>query len=620
MVSHEDGITARCSEEAVPSLVPSSPASSPTSMPASVQALSPSSCGADAEVMSVSSMSFDPQPEPDEVAAMPSQPSDDLTTSTRKRKWHAGKLRCMRPRKQAESPTLTPSCTRPGPETVGDLANWPKVQARELFAHPDFAPDRLRARAESFFSAGMLLATDFSGRMCAEAAMRMQLSGMRQAGAKIDERSLISYSASELSTSCRPSIMNSKHKPHHLFEHVSTFLPAEAAQDLVKFRPPRYKKKARSQEENARRIIEARTAYNKQKDYIEKNKEALFPANPTGKCLIHNAQCKCFFGGLQNALLEQQPLSWNLSGPMCVAFTQAGLRKGDADPTSESWNIHATRMAMSNHDLFTIENSALMPLSYLDEKIQDQRKWILVPLIVDTCKNGWAARRRRSYRTCVNDSRLIWLGPRDPASIQKLFDKLFNREVNMCADDFLISQHEEHDSFARSIAAKNGNYVRDDAEVEPKHCMTAAGFQRFQVFQQAYNQSSQGQCFVGDISQNMMVFNRSGNILPATMTSTRFYSFSQQRFFTPKDLAFSQGWPVLSTDTYPDIMMSGERSTHGEFHSLGNGMHLSSVGQVMLFMACFTLRKEVALKLVPVLPQLRAPDVEVEAGESEVAQ
>ena len=252
--------------------------------------------------------------------------------------------------------------------------------------------------------------------------MRMQLSGMRQAGAKIDERSLISYSASELSTSCRPSIMNSKHKPHRFFEHVSTFLPAEAAQDLVKFRPPRYKKKARSQEENARRIIEARTAYNKQKDYIEKNKEALFPANPTGKCLIHNAQCKCFFGGLQNALLELQPLSWNLSGPMCVAFTQAGLRKGDADPTSESWNIHATRMAMSNHDLFTIENSALMPLSYLDEKIQDQRKWILVPLIVDTCKNGWAARRRRSYRTCVNDSRLIWLGPRDPASIQKLFD------------------------------------------------------------------------------------------------------------------------------------------------------------------------------------------------------
>ena len=244
MVSHEDGIAARCSEEAVPSLVPSSPVSSPTSMPASVQALSPSSCGADAEVMSVSSMSFDPQPEPDEVAAMPSQPSDGLTTSTGKRKWHAGKLRCMRPRKQAESPKLTPSSTRPGPETVGDLANWPKVQARELFAHPDFAPDRLRARAESFFSAGMLLATDFSGRMCAEAAMRMQLSGMRQAGAKIDERSLISYSACELSTSCRPSIMNSKHKPHHLFEHVSTFLPAEAAQDLVKFRPPRYKNKS----------------------------------------------------------------------------------------------------------------------------------------------------------------------------------------------------------------------------------------------------------------------------------------------------------------------------------------------------------------------------------------
>ena len=96
--------------------------------------------------------------------------------------------------------------------------------------------------------------------------MRMQLSGMRQAGAEIDERSLISYSASELSTPCRPSIMNSKHKPHHLFEHVSTFLPAEVAQDLVKFRPPRYKKKAKSKEENARRIIEARTAYNKQKD------------------------------------------------------------------------------------------------------------------------------------------------------------------------------------------------------------------------------------------------------------------------------------------------------------------------------------------------------------------
>ena len=63
MVNHEDGEAARCSEEEVPSLVPASPYSSPTSASAVVQSLSPSSCGAEDEVVSVSSMSFDPQPE-----------------------------------------------------------------------------------------------------------------------------------------------------------------------------------------------------------------------------------------------------------------------------------------------------------------------------------------------------------------------------------------------------------------------------------------------------------------------------------------------------------------------------------------------------------------------------
>ena len=131
-----------------------------------------------------------------------------------------------------------------------------------------------------------------------------------------------------------------------------------------------------------------------------------------------------------------------------------------------------------------------------------------------------------------------------------------------------------------------------------------------------FHDPESGQDFVADISQNTSARMQCGSILPACCTSSVCLSFSQQRFFTPPDLQLSQGWPLPSCLVFGDFAHIGV-SQHVQRRVVGNGQHLMQVGQVFLYMSCFSMRRGAVVKMIPVPHQLPLPagdgsDVEVE--------
>ena len=95
---------------------------------------------------------------------------------------------------------------------------------------------------------------------------------------------------------------------------------------------------------------------------------------------------------------------------------------------------------------------------------------------------------------------------------------------------------------------------------------------------------------------------RCGSIFPAAATSSRFYSFSSKKFFCTDDVLTSQGWPSTNDSVYGDTLpydCSTFKSCE-ERKLVGNGMHLSQVGMVFLYIMSFLMRKQDALSMVPI--------------------
>ena len=515
-----------------------------------------------------------------------------------------------------------------GPASVSELQRWPFIQARELFQHKFYPPGLLMARACSFFSAGLAMSSQFSGRLCAESGMKMQLCGMRQAGAKVHECSVISYAANEKNKECKKMISSYLHRPLHLFSTVSAHVRADKRQEVEAMRPPplpeHLKKRKKTDEEKAEFLEQSRGAYKRQKTYLHENGRYLFPLGRTSKCSHHpGQQCKMLWPRLPNLPAEQQPVSWDMSGPMCIAFTPMGSQLGDADETQESLNIHLVQSLTSDLDIFSVENSDHLRDEHVVPLIQQYPKWFLVPLIMNTVINGWPGRRGRSWRTCVNQDRFVWVGPRDPADIQRHFLSLFRRTVELCGDDYIIATEEEEQGFRRSLAASRGNYLRAGQLVETKACVTAVAHKRFSEYAEEYTKFPNAKCWIADVSQNIYARRRIGEILPAACTSSQFYSFTRDRYFTDKDLGVSQGWPVSEdAQAYAPLCATKySMSQHSHARVIGNGMHLAQVGLVALYISCFTVRREEVCRMMPISEiRLSMPEQTAAAMEAQVEQ
>lgn len=273
----------------------------------------------------------------------------------------------------------------PGPLDLTSLMNWPERHCKDLWDSDDGG--LLMSRAEALLQQGVMLHSDFSGQLCAEAGLRMQLRGMISHGANLKESSLCSWAACESNRTCQDIIRKSPCKPMHLFRDVLHHLPTEHAEELKKLRPDMSKGKVLTQVEKIRRHEDARAAFSNQEAYINERMDSLFLADRKANCIMHGgAHCFMMWQKLSDVPLDQQPLKWNMSGPMCTPYTIMGDRKLGADPSMESWHTWSASVAASDHDLATCENSDEMPEELFDGKMMlaGPHAWFVVPLILNT--------------------------------------------------------------------------------------------------------------------------------------------------------------------------------------------------------------------------------------------
>lgn len=280
----------------------------------------------------------------------------------------------------------------PGPTTLAELLDWPRRNCARMWQAAD--GELYKQRAESLLSAGLMLHSNFSGQLCAETGVMMQMRGMRLAGAKVQEQSVVPFSAVERNRQCQELILQAHRGPVHLFDDVLRHLPPAEAQRLKDMRPKAApvqpvqglgaEATAESQQQKAARLTEAAACYREQDTYLGKNLGRLFSDRRMAPCLKHPGRhCHMTWQELRNVPREAQPLSWEISGPMCTPHSLMGERKGTADPSMESWHVWSAAMSVSNHDLVTCENSDVMPENMFASKMHagTPGRWFIVTLI-----------------------------------------------------------------------------------------------------------------------------------------------------------------------------------------------------------------------------------------------
>lgn len=192
-----------------------------------------------------------------------------------------------------------------------------------------------------------------------------------------------------------------------------------------------------------------------------------------------------------------------------------------------------------------------------------------------------------------------------PADVQRHFSSFFSKTVVANADVFLVSTEEEHNEFMKQLARDRGNFTRGGNTPPVQSCLSRSSYKHFCAFKKMFEHGMlrdevSSACFVGDISQNPDQRARCGDILPAQCSSSNFYSFSKNRFFTSADMLASQGWPLAAD--FQDLVFTNRSAltTGQEKNLIGNGMHLAQVGLVFIYIMSFCLRKDDALAMFAV--------------------
>jgi hypothetical protein len=120
-------------------------------------------------------------------------------------------------------------------------------------------------------------------------------------------------------------------------------------------------------------------------------------------------------------------------------------------------------------------------------------------------------------------------------------------------------------------------------------------------------------CLVGDVSQTVGRL-RAGPWLPTAQRSSSFISASKKAFFTPDELSFAMGWPMIAIEgsklskslkaTVPDVIAN--LNTQESRHLSGNGMMIAQVVAWILYTQSNCVRREVLLRIMMPTPALDA--------------
>jgi len=302
----------------------------------------------------------------------------------------------------------------------------------------------------------------------------------------------------------------------------------------------------------------------------------------------------------------ERPLMASIAGLTCTDWTSLGKqmrRAGSSDRYHSTYIEERRALAKQNlEDIFITECAERYSAEVMQrEKLADTHHVVIVRF--GPQEMGFPIRRRRTFTSGLNRETLVWIGPTDPGDVQREFDELFTRTVELTGDAFFVADEADVLSWVRDRSAKRKSTLPPDWKTANMstyfHMLVPpGGVRRKAVYD--HLRKSEGSltgAFLCDIEQNSHMGSVPGPIVPALNTHSDIFSYESNRFATRVDYL-----AMLGIDSH--VKVCGRRGVSpltDVFKKLdeadvrllvGNGIHVPVIAAWFAYVMGNTIRRE----------------------------
>ena len=194
---------------------------------------------------------------------------------------------------------------------------------------------------------------------------------------------------------------------------------------------------------------------------------------------------------------------------------------------------------------------------------------------------GWPCRRRRKYMSAIDLSTLIWVGPVSADDLVRDFGDFCFKTMATNADVFVNPDGTEEAQMRVNMGKNRGLKLstEDARSIDVASLFTPRERTDFFKYKaDAVEYLAGADACLCDLSQTHGSRGRMSCVLPTLLSSSKFYSFSLNRFLTHTDLEASLGFPRPGTAEY---MKYKDDFGHGPLESLADHVRMSLNGNAM---------------------------------------
>jgi len=420
---------------------------------------------------------------------------------------------------------------------------------------------------------------------------------------------LVSWRASEIDALCKRIILQATPRTEHVFASILDRLPSDIRARVDSLLPNA--SATRQEKEQAHEAIY---------EVLQKHKHQVFQRSMRSPCLAHKGcVCPLAWQDPSGAPTRDRPLTMNVSGPVCLPWSQFGKSEGMGHESVPALHVWLAEMSVMKYDVVTMENSPRMPLHVFASEMSPSSE--VVSLVFGPEDMGWPVMRRRLCASAIRRDSLVWVGPLEPAAVKSHFMSFFARRV--AADGDVFSGIDDLDSISatRTAVAKRQhkhveNFNVHDAQVVDLYSGRKKA--RVEDYMGILATSGGGHLsgsLVCDVTQDPKKRPRQHPWIPTITRSTEAVLLKHGHprgghVFTQREMACAMGWPSVKTDAGQQY----EKATLFDTYRLsansqkllqGNSMHLAAVTTWLAYVMCHTIRRDIVAEYSPDLRMLR---------------
>jgi hypothetical protein len=303
-----------------------------------------------------------------------------------------------------------------------------------------------------------------------------------------------------------------------------------------------------------------------------------------------------------DSLETRRPLLLHVSGLTCTDYSSLGAQKQEAGPSNRAhavWMVNRkARCLLDEEDIYITECAT----RYKPQSRQGvlSATHHIVSILSGPELLGYPHYRLRSFAAGISKANYVWVGPKSDQAIQADYTSKFRQDVQCSAAAYLIASEDEILSHSRKLASDRktplGSEVTAAMVNENLHRICPAGMLvRKSSFEKFFVQNNVPPPWFGDLDHNVS-YGTAGeaSFLPVLDTHPRLFTWPNglqgkgQRFMTPKELLFAQGFNVSNSlhrnRSESDLVgIFDTLRSRDQCFLLGNGMHVPTVASWMIY-------------------------------------